>query len=1031
VGNVTWGDDLTQANLVGAPLACNSSSELMTGGCDAEYALSTESATKGYIGGAFSVLATGFAMVSLVLGLAVLAQQRASEVELDVIRFRKGLSWAALAALVAVFMEITTIAVFMSSPLFDNLGDTFGCKFVFSHALNSNPLKCHALGPSFGLAVGGCLLCVFACAMFYLAFKDPHYMDPETGRYSMFQEALLGARPLDSKVRLAAAAAAAADEADEAERRELLGRAGLDASGLDASGLSGGAGFGADGGAGGGAGVLAGSGHASGSEGSAASVPAASVPPAGGRGSAAGDARTHGAAGAAARKRKSARVAGATAMTTLAAATGSGSGSGSGPRGVAYLGRLYCVPVLLLLNAGLFVWSNCSTGATVEPHLVIKFPWELRWIGHKVFPGQVDADGVVAIKDDVFNFTLITSLRHFWEGQAYALAVLIGVFSGMWPYVKLLTMMVLWFVPSTEKLRGKLLHWLDVMGKWSLIDANVMCLMAVSFGFDTDTEVMGIGIHVDIKVRPGWGVYSFVLATMASLSMSHYMTTLHSRAMERRELSAPLLDAMERPPHEALMSRAYAPFARRRRYACSRLGQAAVWLVLSVTLAVNLLGMLFGTFEFKFSGLANLILPPEKRNTTYSIVSLGARLPEACSKGGFLSNGAGWGYFMTIMYFLFAMVVPLFMLVALVVLWAVPMTLSSTKRVFHLCQIVQSWAALDVLLVSLIAAVVEIGGLSASVLGDAFGSQQAAICKLLKALPRPLLNAVLKAVGLPPLDSELDECMLFRVDASLLDGCWMLVYSVAAWGICTHLIMEFAAASIDERTRVLMALVRKSEGGLDDDEDNPIDPYELLRIVNTEGDQQQQQQGRADANVEPARQHLLQSGAHSDSAGAVEAAGASQPGGARQTRRASATSQRLLRHTTGGTVESAELDEFEDENVDSSFRHSVYLKKILKAQEEGARLFMGTYFGDCMYGPFPRVWYPLLSRAGILYKVNWNQVGFDVHALMLMNVLSDHRFVEQTDDAAGIAPRPGLLTRRVSRGHTEWEPRSPFTGAEV
>jgi hypothetical protein len=310
-------------------------------------------------------------------------------------------------------------------------------------------------------------------------------------------------------------------------------------------------------------------------------------------------------------------------------------------------------------------------------------------MAHWALPGQVDEHGVIAFKDDVFNFTLVTSLRHFWEGHASGLAVLIGLFSGCWPYVTLFTMMFLWFVPSRETLRGKMLHWLDVLGKWSLVDAYVLCLMAVAFGFNTDKDILGIGIHVDISVRPGWGVYSFVIGTMWSLLMSHHMTDLHREAEERRIYTPELIAAMEKPPHESLFSRTYAPFARRRRFACSQIGQFAVWLVLACTIAVTLTGQLISTFEFRFSGLAELILPPEKRNTTYSLVSNGALLPEACSKGGFLSGGFFWSWFMTIMYFLFAMVIPLAMVVALAVLWGVPMTLASTKRCFRFCQFVQ------------------------------------------------------------------------------------------------------------------------------------------------------------------------------------------------------------------------------------------------------------------------------------------------------------------------------------------------------
>ena len=59
----------------------------------------------------------------------------------------------------------------------------------------------------------------------------------------------------------------------------------------------------------------------------------------------------------------------------------------------------------------------------------------------------------------------------------YPLALLVAFFSGAWPYIKLLSMILMWFTPSaavTLFRRGWVLKWLDILGKWSLIDAYVM-----------------------------------------------------------------------------------------------------------------------------------------------------------------------------------------------------------------------------------------------------------------------------------------------------------------------------------------------------------------------------------------------------------------------------------------------------------------------------------------------------------------------------------------------------------------------------
>lgn len=64
-----------------------------------------------------------------------------------------------------------------------------------------------------------------------------------------------------------------------------------------------------------------------------------------------------------------------------------------------------------------------------------------------------------------------------WHAEAYILALLISLFSGTWPYVKLLAMLVTWFSPSwaiTPAWREWVLEWLDTLGKWSLLDCYIM-----------------------------------------------------------------------------------------------------------------------------------------------------------------------------------------------------------------------------------------------------------------------------------------------------------------------------------------------------------------------------------------------------------------------------------------------------------------------------------------------------------------------------------------------------------------------------
>ena len=67
------------------------------------------------------------------------------------------------------------------------------------------------------------------------------------------------------------------------------------------------------------------------------------------------------------------------------------------------------------------------------------------------------------------------SVKDMWDAGVYPLSLLIAVFSGAWPYIKLLAMLICWITPEIKlsyKWRERFLVVLDTMGKWSKIYYN-------------------------------------------------------------------------------------------------------------------------------------------------------------------------------------------------------------------------------------------------------------------------------------------------------------------------------------------------------------------------------------------------------------------------------------------------------------------------------------------------------------------------------------------------------------------------------
>lgn len=135
------------------------------------------------------------------------------------------------------------------------------------------------------------------------------------------------------------------------------------------------------------------------------------------------------------------------------------------------------------LCLGCFVWSNCTTAATV-----------------------VLGEDLV-----VYRFSLRSTVVDLWAAGLNPLAFAVALFSGIYPYVKLIA--VLYFTAWRCTPKASVLHALDCLGKLSLLDTFVMLIM-----------VTGLTIHdvVDVVVFPPF--YLFLVGTLGSIAMGSYAT---------------------------------------------------------------------------------------------------------------------------------------------------------------------------------------------------------------------------------------------------------------------------------------------------------------------------------------------------------------------------------------------------------------------------------------------------------------------------------------------------------------------------
>ena len=134
---------------------------------------------------------------------------------------------------------------------------------------------------------------------------------------------------------------------------------------------------------------------------------------------------------------------------------------------------------------------------------------------------------------------------------------------------------------------------------------------------------------------------------------------------------------------------------------------AFVGPVLVSSILLQLVGAAVYTFSFTFGGLAAWalqLISPSLIQSSYSLISLGADIPSVADP---TVNPSGPAVIQAVFY-IFAFATPLLQLLALLALWFVPLRTSRQFQLFVAAEILHAWSGLEVFVVSILAALLEI-----------------------------------------------------------------------------------------------------------------------------------------------------------------------------------------------------------------------------------------------------------------------------------------------------------------------------------
>lgn len=445
------------------------------------------------------------------------------------------------------------------------------------------------------------------------------------------------------------------------------------------------------------------------------------------------------------------------------------------------------IPMFVVATIALLLSSNLSVGASVDLTLSLS--------------GQSAKEVKLP---PLFAFSLGNTITQMYQAGIYPLLFLVLVFSGIWPYFKLLLMLLAWLIPiqaSKSFQRKQLLLALDALGKFSLVDTYVLVLMMVAFRYHLQ---LAEKMAVDVFVTPLYGFYGFLIATCGSLVAGHVMVFYH-RQGELNALSPSLFDDLlpVGQRYEAVMQHGYyihdnadgTPTIRRKRL---RLWiRALVIVMVAATVVFLAIGVTRKSFVFEFGGLAGMALGDDNRRMSYSLISLGAALPSSVPT----HHGTGIRLLQAA-YFFYALATPFACLFLVIILWSFPLSLRYQYRVVALAEIANAWSAIEVFVLSMVAALLEISTFCSFIVGHK--------CDLINDFVTKYLNKALTNLG---------DQTCYTVEAHVEWDCWYLIAGAVMNSLLVSTILRFAHGALDDRRLQAEELAEIPQQQIGDDND--------------------------------------------------------------------------------------------------------------------------------------------------------------------------------------------------------------------
>lgn len=394
----------------------------------------------------------------------------------------------------------------------------------------------------------------------------------------------------------------------------------------------------------------------------------------------------------------------------------------------------YGMPLIILANIGFFLSGHLSLGASVNIEAIL---------GGQSFRVE-----------NFFEFSMMKSTVEIWNAGGKELAIMILIFSGLWPYTKQIVTFFLWFAPPSRVAvakRGSIFLWLDALAKWSMVDIFVLVVTVAGFRVSVqspDVAFLPPGFYsLDLLVIPKWGLYANFMAQLISQISSHFIVHYHRRIVEQAEKTfdekhadknhsfaddtevATTANPQAEPdaPRERLSSHEFGrPHRGDADTLVVRKGTDALLVFTAFTLSIlAIVGCVLPAFSLETLGIIGVMVESGQRfaeaQSEHSLFTMIQLLFDQAKFTGEISDLVGLGSLSALLVFS-VLIVPILQSAALLYQWLAPMNRVRRNRILVLVETLQAWQYAEVFLLSVVIASWQLGPVSDFMVNDYCGA---------------------------------------------------------------------------------------------------------------------------------------------------------------------------------------------------------------------------------------------------------------------------------------------------------------------